>query len=235
MASSAAARSDRETERTFVRELAWQPVPSPAVTQAGPAASAPQAGKSPTATSSACTSTRSRAPRCSTPPGRWSCPGTSKQASTRSAYSPPTPAPTACPQASGGDAEREELEAIVAVGERAKDVFIRSNLRLVVAVARRYPNVTLPGDRLARLPGAKISLQEKPVIRRELESPRNKTGVFSTWKRHCGRSLPALGMVRIRARASWHRFDAQGRPIASFPPVGRLDPQAFGHRFILRR
>ncbi len=61
----------------------------------------------------------------------------------------------------------------------------------------RRPNVTLPGDRLARLPGAKISLQEKPVIRRELESPRNKTGVFSTWKRHCGRSLPALGMVRI--------------------------------------
>ena len=29
--------------------------------------------------------------------------------------------------------------------------------------------------------------------------------------------------------------DAQGRPSASFPPVGRLNPQAFGHRFILRR
>jgi RNA polymerase sigma factor (sigma-70 family) len=41
-------------------------------------------------------------------------------------------------------ATREELEAIVAEGERAKDVFIRSNLRLVVAVARRYPRSGLP-------------------------------------------------------------------------------------------
>ncbi|HWM40165.1 MAG TPA: sigma-70 family RNA polymerase sigma factor, partial [Streptomyces sp.] len=41
-------------------------------------------------------------------------------------------------------ASREELEAIVAEGERAKDVFIRSNLRLVVAVARRYPRSGLP-------------------------------------------------------------------------------------------
>ncbi|MEU7317717.1 sigma-70 family RNA polymerase sigma factor [Streptomyces sp. NPDC007083] len=39
---------------------------------------------------------------------------------------------------------REDLEAIVAEGERAKDVFIRSNLRLVVAVARRYPRSGLP-------------------------------------------------------------------------------------------
>ncbi|GAB3111706.1 sigma-70 family RNA polymerase sigma factor [Streptomyces calidiresistens] len=38
----------------------------------------------------------------------------------------------------------EELEAIAAEGERAKDVFIRSNLRLVVAVARRYPRSGLP-------------------------------------------------------------------------------------------
>ncbi|MFF1378607.1 RNA polymerase sigma factor RpoD/SigA [Streptomyces sp. NPDC058308] len=38
----------------------------------------------------------------------------------------------------------EELEALVADGERAKDVFIRSNLRLVVAVARRYPRSGLP-------------------------------------------------------------------------------------------
>ncbi|MFD5552432.1 RNA polymerase sigma factor RpoD/SigA [Streptomyces sp. NPDC127068] len=38
----------------------------------------------------------------------------------------------------------EELEALVAAGERAKDVFIRSNLRLVVAVARRYPRSGLP-------------------------------------------------------------------------------------------
>ncbi|MGW1604574.1 sigma-70 factor domain-containing protein, partial [Streptomyces eurythermus] len=42
------------------------------------------------------------------------------------------------------DATREELEALVAAGERAKDVFIRSNLRLVVAVARRYPRSGLP-------------------------------------------------------------------------------------------
>ncbi|MGP3983762.1 sigma-70 family RNA polymerase sigma factor [Streptomyces sp. KR80] len=41
-------------------------------------------------------------------------------------------------------ASREELAAIAAEGERAKDVFIRSNLRLVVAVARRYPRSGLP-------------------------------------------------------------------------------------------
>ncbi|MGX1885334.1 sigma-70 family RNA polymerase sigma factor [Streptomyces sp. NPDC055287] len=41
-------------------------------------------------------------------------------------------------------ASREELEALVAQGERAKDLFIRSNLRLVVAVARRYPRSGLP-------------------------------------------------------------------------------------------
>ncbi|MEU6125106.1 sigma-70 family RNA polymerase sigma factor [Streptomyces sp. NPDC047123] len=41
-------------------------------------------------------------------------------------------------------ADRDELDALVADGERAKDVFIRSNLRLVVAVARRYPRSGLP-------------------------------------------------------------------------------------------
>ncbi|MFC8917126.1 RNA polymerase sigma factor RpoD/SigA [Streptomyces sp. NPDC057116] len=41
-------------------------------------------------------------------------------------------------------ASPEELERLVAEGERAKDVFIRSNLRLVVAVARRYPRSGLP-------------------------------------------------------------------------------------------
>ncbi|GAB3948947.1 sigma-70 family RNA polymerase sigma factor [Streptomyces sparsus] len=41
-------------------------------------------------------------------------------------------------------ATEEELAAVVAEGERAKDVFIRSNLRLVVAVARRYPRSGLP-------------------------------------------------------------------------------------------
>ncbi|MFJ6212575.1 sigma-70 family RNA polymerase sigma factor [Streptomyces sp. NPDC092296] len=38
----------------------------------------------------------------------------------------------------------EELRAIADDGDRAKDVFIRSNLRLVVAVARRYPRSGLP-------------------------------------------------------------------------------------------
>ena len=51
-----------------------------------------------------------------------------------------TRSPTPRPQAPS----REELEALVAEGERAKDVFIRSNLRLVVAVARRYPRSGLP-------------------------------------------------------------------------------------------
>ena len=45
---------------------------------------------------------------------------------------------------SKAEATREELEALVAEAERAKDVFIRSNLRLVVAVARRYPRSGLP-------------------------------------------------------------------------------------------
>ena len=45
---------------------------------------------------------------------------------------------------SKAEATREELEALVAEGERAKDIFIRSNLRLVVAVARRYPRSGLP-------------------------------------------------------------------------------------------
>ncbi|WP_432095511.1 sigma-70 family RNA polymerase sigma factor [Streptomyces sp. bgisy100] len=47
-------------------------------------------------------------------------------------------------EGSGESASREELEAVAAEGERAKDVFIRSNLRLVVAVARRYPRSGLP-------------------------------------------------------------------------------------------
>ncbi|WP_327297065.1 sigma-70 family RNA polymerase sigma factor [Streptomyces sp. NBC_01197] len=47
-------------------------------------------------------------------------------------------------QSVAGGASRDELEALVAAGERAKDVFIRSNLRLVVAVARRYPRAGLP-------------------------------------------------------------------------------------------
>ncbi|MEU5209555.1 sigma-70 family RNA polymerase sigma factor [Streptomyces sp. NPDC020742] len=41
-------------------------------------------------------------------------------------------------------ASREELAALAEEAARAKDVFIRSNLRLVVAVARRYPRAGLP-------------------------------------------------------------------------------------------
>lgn len=44
----------------------------------------------------------------------------------------------------GADATRDELQALIDESERAKDVFIRSNLRLVVAVARRYPRSGLP-------------------------------------------------------------------------------------------
>ncbi|GCD37022.1 sigma-70 family RNA polymerase sigma factor [Streptomyces chrestomyceticus] len=44
--------------------------------------------------------------------------------------------------AAGGT--REELEALAEEAEKAKDIFIRSNLRLVVAVARRYPRAGLP-------------------------------------------------------------------------------------------
>ncbi len=46
--------------------------------------------------------------------------------------------------ASAGGANQEELRAVVDAGTLAKDVFIRSNLRLVVAVARRYPRSGLP-------------------------------------------------------------------------------------------
>ena len=39
---------------------------------------------------------------------------------------------------------REELERLVAEGERAKDRFIRANLRLVVSIARRYVRSGMP-------------------------------------------------------------------------------------------
>ncbi|RII14958.1 RNA polymerase sigma factor SigB [Streptomyces sp. YIM 130001] len=48
------------------------------------------------------------------------------------------------PSKSAEGATPEELEALIADSERAKDIFIRSNLRLVVAVARRYPRSGLP-------------------------------------------------------------------------------------------
>jgi RNA polymerase sigma factor (sigma-70 family) len=42
------------------------------------------------------------------------------------------------------DATRDELERLVADGERAKDQFIRANLRLVVSIARRYVRSGMP-------------------------------------------------------------------------------------------
>jgi hypothetical protein len=39
---------------------------------------------------------------------------------------------------------REELERVVFEGERAKDLFIRANLRLVVSIARRYVRSGMP-------------------------------------------------------------------------------------------
>ncbi|MFF5446852.1 sigma-70 family RNA polymerase sigma factor [Streptomyces sp. NPDC012888] len=44
----------------------------------------------------------------------------------------------------GSPMQRAELRALAEEGERAKEIFIRSNLRLVVAVARRYPRSGLP-------------------------------------------------------------------------------------------
>src|SRR6266496_1950027 len=41
-------------------------------------------------------------------------------------------------------ATREELERLVVEGERAKDQFIRANLRLVVSIARRYVRSGMP-------------------------------------------------------------------------------------------
>ncbi|MEH1101824.1 sigma-70 family RNA polymerase sigma factor [Micromonospora sp. CPCC 205561] len=40
--------------------------------------------------------------------------------------------------------ERDDLERLVAEGERAKDLFIRANLRLVVSIARRYVRSGMP-------------------------------------------------------------------------------------------
>src|ERR1051325_6389880 len=39
---------------------------------------------------------------------------------------------------------REELERVVAEGQKAKDLFIRANLRLVVSIARRYVRSGMP-------------------------------------------------------------------------------------------
>ncbi|MFY1704008.1 MULTISPECIES: sigma-70 family RNA polymerase sigma factor [Micromonospora] len=40
--------------------------------------------------------------------------------------------------------DRDDLERVVAEGERAKDLFIRANLRLVVSIARRYVRSGMP-------------------------------------------------------------------------------------------
>jgi hypothetical protein len=48
---------------------------------------------------------------------------------------------------------------------------------------------------------ANISPMVKPVIRRGLESPRNETGVFSTWKRSLWAiTLPPWGYYTLLTR-----------------------------------
>ena len=54
--------------------------------------------------------------------------------------------------------------------------------------------------------GAKISLQEKPVIRREPESPRNVTGVFSTWKRRAPVDRDVAGQLHVQPEVT-HKLD----------------------------
>jgi len=39
---------------------------------------------------------------------------------------------------------REDLELLITEGNRAKDLFIRANLRLVVSIARRYVRSGMP-------------------------------------------------------------------------------------------
>ncbi|MEU7801720.1 sigma-70 family RNA polymerase sigma factor [Micromonospora arborensis] len=46
--------------------------------------------------------------------------------------------------AGGIDRDRADLEWLVVEGERAKDLFIRANLRLVVSIARRYVRSGMP-------------------------------------------------------------------------------------------
>ncbi|MFG1870738.1 sigma-70 family RNA polymerase sigma factor [Micromonospora arborensis] len=46
--------------------------------------------------------------------------------------------------AGGVDRDRADLEWLVVEGERAKDLFIRANLRLVVSIARRYVRSGMP-------------------------------------------------------------------------------------------
>ncbi|PYC76458.1 RNA polymerase subunit sigma [Micromonospora arborensis] len=46
--------------------------------------------------------------------------------------------------AGGMDRDRADLEWLVVEGERAKDLFIRANLRLVVSIARRYVRSGMP-------------------------------------------------------------------------------------------
>jgi RNA polymerase sigma factor (sigma-70 family) len=48
------------------------------------------------------------------------------------------------PRGAEGAATKAELERLVDEGERAKDLFIRANLRLVVSIARRYVRSGMP-------------------------------------------------------------------------------------------
>ena len=64
-----------------------------------------------------------------------------------------------------------------------------------------------------------IGLQKRPVIRRELESPRNETGVFSTWKRRVGRACASgvcLGLGELVAVA----IEMDALPACDLPGSG---------------
>ena len=89
------------------------------------------------ATASVCTSTRSPALRCSTPPARSSSPRPSRPG----LFAEHLLAEGRVGRRKGGapkSATQEELEWIAEEGRRAVHEFINANLRLVVSIARKY-------------------------------------------------------------------------------------------------
>ena len=134
----------RDPEPTIAREHAWQPVPSPVVS---PPPAGPRRGSSVRAAGGEIAD-RDLVGMYLDEIARTPLLDAAKEVELSQVIEAGVFA-AADPRRRGGgrrpDADaREELEALVAEGERAKDVFIRSNLRLVVAVARRYPRSGLP-------------------------------------------------------------------------------------------